>query len=97
MSQKIDFSAPRDEIIRKLIYRSSYTGTKETDNILGAFAREILPLMSNDELEHYAALFDYSDGLIWSWLSGQKTIPHDLDNPAIDRLLSWYGERQQHD
>lgn len=43
----------RDQRIRRLIYRSAYTGTRETDKLLGAFAREFLPVMDDAELTAY--------------------------------------------
>ncbi|MGG2362470.1 succinate dehydrogenase assembly factor 2, partial [Salmonella enterica] len=38
---------------KRLIYRSLYTGMKETDLLLGAFARAHLPGFGSDELDQY--------------------------------------------
>ena len=59
----------RDNRIRRLIYRSSYTGTKETDKLLGAFSREVLPNLTDAELDLYEDLLDlaiqpYGHGLV---------------------------------
>ena len=47
--------------VKRLIYRSSYTGMKETDLLLGQFAARHLPELSDDELEVFEALLDAGD------------------------------------
>ena len=60
----------RENRIRRLIYRSSYTGTKETDQILGAFSREVLATLDDAGLDAYEELLEYGDPAIWAWASG---------------------------
>ena len=79
----------RDQRIRRLIYRSAYTGTRETDKLLGAFAREFLPVMDDAELTAYEDMLNYGDPDIWGWTSGQVELPDDINNSALDRLIAW--------
>lgn len=79
----------RENRIRRLIYRSSYTGTKETDKLLGAFSREQLGQLNDAELDAYEELLDYGDPAIWGWVSGTQEIPANVSNAALDRLRSW--------
>lgn len=83
----------RENRIRRLIYRSSYTGTKETDKLLGAFARESLSDFSDADLTHYEDLLDVGDPIIWSWVSGQADVPANIDNPALHQLMAWCQKR----
>ncbi|MCE2518140.1 MAG: succinate dehydrogenase assembly factor 2 [Alphaproteobacteria bacterium] len=83
----------RENRIRRLIYRSSYTGTKETDKLLGAFAREQLAGFDDAELTCYEDLLDFGDPVIWSWISLQSPEPANIDNPALTRLMAWCRDR----
>ena len=51
--------------IKKLIYRSKYTGTKETDLLLGNFAENYLTKLNDDELLNYEELLVSGDPRIW--------------------------------
>ena len=75
--------------IRRLIYRSSYTGTRETDGILGAFARAWLHRMDDETLDDFEALLDCGDPAIWGWVSGQAEVPANFQNRALDILCHW--------
>ena len=83
----------RENRIRRLIYRSSYTGTKETDTLLGEFARDVLPNLDDAVLDDYEALLDFGDPAIWSWVSGQSQPPANVSNLALDRLIAWCQSR----
>lgn len=87
-------SENRSNRIRRLIYRSAYTGMRETDQLLGPFARECLALMDDTELTAFEALLDYGDPSIWGWLSGNEPLPEGFSNPAFDRLREWCEKRQ---
>lgn len=89
-----DENETRENRIRRLIYRSSYTGTKETDKLLGAFAREELGQLSDADLGHYEDLLDFGDPVIWSWISLQAEVPANVDNPALDALMQWCQGRR---
>ena len=51
--------------IKKLIYRSKYTGTKETDLLLGNFAENYLTKLNDDQLLNYEKLLVSGDPRIW--------------------------------
>ena len=92
-----NFEKPADESrenrIRRLIYRSSYTGTKETDKLLGHFAREVLSTLKDSELDLYEDLLEYGDPAIWSWVSKQSVMPANIDNVVLTRLIDWCQAR----
>ena len=81
--------APRRDVrLKRLLYRSKYTGTKETDTLLGAFAERYLPQLSAVELDQYEALIENSDPDLYMWISGQKPIPPEWDNEIMALLKS---------
>lgn len=82
----------RTNRIKRLIYRSSYTGMRETDRVLGGFAREFLPQMDDAGLDSWEDLLSHGDPNIWAWVSGQAPIPDDVENPCLAALIDWVRE-----
>ena len=70
---------------KKLVYRSAYTGTEETDLILGAFARA-LTTFNHAQLDTYEALLEAGDPAIYRWASGQETVP-EIYNTDVFHLI----------
>lgn len=76
----------RENRIKRLIYRSIYTGTKETDLLLGTFARRNLDGFSEQLLDEYEALIENSDPDLYMWISRRKPVP-EAWNGTIMQLL----------
>lgn len=75
-----------DTRIKRLLYRSSYTGTKETDVLLGQFAKRHLAELSPEMLDQYEALIENSDPDLFMWISGRKPVPAQWDTPLMKLL-----------
>ena len=71
---------------RRLIYRSLYTGMKETDVLLGPFAQRHVPEFSQDQLDRYERLLAEPDPDILDWASGRLPVPPEHDHDVM-RLL----------
>jgi succinate dehydrogenase flavin-adding protein (antitoxin of CptAB toxin-antitoxin module) len=71
---------------KQLIYRSAYTGTKETDLILGGFARAYVGTFDDTQLDTYEALLDAGDPAIYRWATGQEDVPAEFDTDVF-RLI----------
>ena len=82
-------SEPRQHKIRRLIFKSRYSGARETALLLGAFAESELASMTDNELDDYEALLTYGDMAIWEWVSGKVAIPHEVNNSALVKLIKW--------
>jgi antitoxin CptB len=75
---------------RRLVYRSSYTGMKETDILLGAFARRYLPSFTAEQLGRYEALLETrSDPELYAWATGQEVPPPEFRNDVVDLLCNF--------
>lgn len=75
------------EIRRKrLIHRSRYTGMKETDLLLGAFAQHYVPGFDVGQLDEYERLLDETDADLFDWATGRQPVPARCQN-AVMRLL----------
>ncbi len=84
----------RENRIRRLIYRSGYTAMKETDMILGRFAREVVPTMDNKTLDSYEDLLELGDVMIWKMVTGKTIPPSGFDLKALDALISFLKTRR---
>ncbi|HUN52009.1 MAG TPA: succinate dehydrogenase assembly factor 2 [Candidatus Sulfotelmatobacter sp.] len=75
---------------RRLIYRSSYTGMKETDILLGAFARRYLPGFSAEQLDRYERLLEtHSDAELFAWATGRETPPAAWRDAIVELLCNF--------
>jgi antitoxin CptB len=75
-----------DVRIKRLLYRSSYTGTKETDVLLGQFASRHLSELSPELLDQYEALIENSEPDLFMWISGRKPVPAEWDTEVMALL-----------
>ena len=78
-----------DVRIKRLLYRSSYTGTKETDVLLGQFASRHLSELSPELLDQYEALIENSEPDLFMWISGRKPVPAEWDTEVMALLKNF--------
>ena len=65
----------KNQLIKKLKYRSIYSGSKESDFILSNFANNNLDNLDVIELESYENFLTLGDVNIWNWVSGNEPLP----------------------
>ena len=78
-----------DERRKRLIHRSRYTGMKETDLLLGAFAVQHVPHFSATELDAYERLLAEPDPDIFDWATGRSNVPHIHNTPVLKLLINY--------
>jgi antitoxin CptB len=72
--------------LKRLYFRSAHRGSKETDLILGPFAKARLPEMDDAALDEFETFLEENDNDIWDWVSG-KSFPADNKYDALIGLL----------
>ena len=77
-------------MLKKLIYKSHYRGTKEGDFILSSFAKNILQQCSNNEIKMYETLLEYTDVEIHEWAVSPQNAPTHLQ-PIILKIAEFHG------
>ena len=82
----------RETRLRRLVYQSSYTGMKETDLLLGRFAKLHLHGLTDDELGQYEALLDAGDDRIYSWVVAGEPAPPMHDNRVLDLIKKFKND-----
>ena len=80
----------RELRIRRLVYRASYTGMKETDLLLGQFAKKHLPLLTDEQLDLFEALLDAGDPSIFDWVKGDEDVPPHFDNVVLKLIKDYH-------
>jgi antitoxin CptB len=71
---------------KKLIYRSAYTGTKETDLLLGGFARRHMATLTDAQLDSYETLLEIEDPRLYKWISGMEEAPAEYQTDVLDLI-----------
>ena len=93
MAEAGDMNERADEDIetrrKRLLYRSIRTGMKETDILLGNFAKRHLPTFSERQLDLYERILEAGDPVIFAWLCGQEAVPPSYDNDVMKLLTTF--------
>ena len=61
-----------DQLKKKIIYRSTYRGTKEMDKLLSAFTNKYINQLSKDDLINLEKLLDIDDNNLYNYYNGLK-------------------------
>ena len=69
-----------DELKKKIIYRSTYRGTKEMDDLISSFSKKIINDLDNDELINLSNLLDLDDENLYKLNQGLTTSINIAEN-----------------
>jgi antitoxin CptB len=72
--------------LKRILYRSSNRGWKETDLLIGKFAERNLHSLNAQELDDFEALLDESDPDIFDWVTGKLAVPQKFDTGVMAKL-----------
>ena len=81
-------SRNKEEIKNKIIYRSSYRGTKEMDILMTNFVKNIIDNLSHDQLIHLDEFVNYDDEVL-------KSLKNNESDLNIDPKLNYILEKFQ--
>ena len=62
-----------DQLKKKIIYRSTYRGTKEMDKILSSFTKKYINTLNSKELNLLSDLLDIDDENLYKFNNNEKT------------------------
>jgi antitoxin CptB len=74
----------KELLIKGLLYRSLHRGCKETDILLGLFAKNKVADFGNEELARYGELVLEDDAIIYDWILQKKLTPAKYHNLIAD-------------
>ena len=83
---------------KRIVYQSWYRGCKETDRIVGYFAKQEIDNLTDEELDMFDALLLEDDRLLYDILTQQKEVPEHLaGNKIMQYLLDFdYTKATEH-
>jgi antitoxin CptB len=76
--------------LRKLSFRAWRRGFKEADIILGNFADDMLPEMSDEELDIFEDLLEVPDQDLYGWIIERDPAPAKYQSVIINKLNIYY-------
>ena len=74
------------DLKKKIIYRSSYRGTKEMDSMLCSFTKKYVNILNDEDLVCLSKLVEVDDENLYKFNQGQKTTVKFDDN-RVSRLF----------
>lgn len=76
--------------LRKLSFRAWRRGFKEADIILGNFADDMLPGMSDEELDIFEDLLEVPDQDLYGWIIERDPTPAEFQSVIMNKLNIYY-------
>jgi|TARA_Y100000814_G_scaffold27718_1_gene18163 antitoxin CptB len=79
---------------RRLKYRTSHTGTKETDILLGSFVEVFIESLDESEIQDFEDLLSIgNDPLVFNWIVSREPAPKEFDTPLLKKIQNHVVER----
>ena len=75
-----------EQLKKKIIYRSSYRGTKEMDKLLGSFTKEYIDKLDTKDLVDLEKLLNFDDNNLYNFYTGVKT-DANFENNKVNSLF----------
>ena len=82
-------SISTEELKKKIIYKSSYRGTKEMDTLLSSFVKKVINNLNNEDLLSLDNLLDIDDDNLYKFKCDIKT-SIKIPNNKINKLFKEY-------
>tara|TARA_B100000029_G_scaffold381548_1_gene376724 strand:- start:1176 stop:1439 length:264 start_codon:yes stop_codon:yes gene_type:complete len=78
-----------EELKKKIIYRSTYRGSKEMDRLLFSFSSSIMDNLDENELKNLLNLLNVDDENLYNFRIGKK-ININIENNRITKMFKNY-------
>ena len=75
-----------DELKKKIIYRSTYRGTKEMDALISSFTKQIINNLNADELINLSNLLNIDDENLYKFNQGLSPTV-DIEKNKVSKLF----------
>ena len=92
----MDENETREARRRKLSFRAWRRGFKEADIILGNFADEALPNMSDADMDVFEVLLEVPDQDLYGWIIERDPTPPEHQSEIMNRLNIFYKTAYKH-
>ncbi|MSO74025.1 MAG: succinate dehydrogenase assembly factor 2 [Alphaproteobacteria bacterium] len=81
---------------RRLRFRTTHTGTRETDILLGGFVDTRVERLDEPRINELERLFATNDDRdILDWITERAPVPQEFATPAMNALIAYVRDRHQ--
>ena len=77
------------DLKKKIIYRSTYRGSKEMDLLLGSFSKKYVNILNEEDLVCLSKLMDIDDENLYKYNQGLKTTVKINEN-KVTKLFRFF-------
>ncbi len=74
---------------KRVLFRSQRRGTKESDLVIGGFARTHLAALNGEQLDRFEALLGREDPDILGWIIGLQQPPSEFDTDVLTMIKNF--------
>lgn len=74
---------------KRILFRSLRRGTRESDLVIGGFAKSTLKKLDRAQLDALEALLDRPDPELLGWVIGLRPVPPEFDTEVMAMLRSY--------
>lgn len=78
-----------DDRKKRLLYRATHRGMKETDVLIGGFALQKVSGMNDRDVAAFEHLLEQNDNDLMAWILERKAVPVEQLADMVDRLISY--------
>ena len=75
-----------EQLKKRIIYRSSYRGTKEMDKLLGSFTKKYIDKLEKKDLVDLEKLLNFDDNNLYNYYINEKT-DINFENNKVNSLF----------
>ena len=79
---------------KRILYRATHRGTKESDVIVGGFFSENAARLAEERLAEVDEFLELSDLDLIDWIMGRKPVPERWKGSILDDIIFWERERR---
>ena len=73
----------------RIAFRAWRRGFREADMVLGPFADQVAPTLTEAELDVFEALLDVEDQYLYAWIIEREPTPPEHQGPVMDRIRAF--------
>jgi antitoxin CptB len=74
---------------KRIAYRATHRGTKESDALVGGFFLARLPSLTDGQLDDADRILDLQDPDLMDWIVKREPVPADARSPLLDELIAF--------
>lgn len=84
-----EMTPERLQRLGRIQFRSWRRGFREADMVLGPFSDQVVPALSDAELDEYERLINEEDQWLYGWIIERDPTPPEFETPVMAKLRTF--------